>query len=423
MTVEAYTLVGLTAALAALVAVLVYAVLRLGAAARGARARPAGERDEAAFVAAAIQEAVARLREDERKLQRRAEASERLSEEIVGGMGSGLVVAEPNGRLRLINPAARRILGIGDVPAEAAYRTVLAEAAPLVALIDEALHTGQPVVRHLVEIPPGPSRDRICLGVTVSPMAGPDNGPSAVVCLFSDLTAVVALEEEVRLKESLASLGELTAGLAHEFRNGLATIHGYARLIDAAALPPREATYLEGIRRETESLSAVVTNFLNFARPTRLTLAPVDIGALVSRVADEIRPDAERRGGAVAVEGAFAPVEGDEVLLRQALSNLCRNALEACADTGQPPAIRLAGAVDHRHGRVTVSVEDNGPGIDPARLGRIFQPFVTSKPDGTGLGLALAQKIAVTHNGRIRAANRAAGGAVFELTLPMTQRP
>lgn len=423
MSVEAYTFVGLTAVLAVLVAVLAYAVLRLGAVARGARARSGGDRDEAAFVAAAIQEAVARLREDERKLQRRAEASERLSEEIVGGMGSGLVVAEPNGRLRLINPAARRILGIDEVAPEAPYRTVLANAAPLVALIDEALRSGRPVVRHLVEIAPGPSRDRICLGVTVSPMAGPDNGPSAVVCLFTDLTAVVALEEEVRLKESLASLGELTAGLAHEFRNGLATIHGYARLIDAAALPPRDATYLEGIRCETESLSAVVTNFLNFARPTPLTLAPVDVGALVRRVADEVRPDAERRGGAVVVEGAFAPVEGDEVLLRQALGNLCRNALEACADTGEPPAIRLAGAVDHRHGRVTVSVEDNGPGIEPARLGRIFQPFVTSKPDGTGLGLAIAQKIAVTHNGRICAANRAAGGAVFELTLPMTQRP
>lgn len=422
MSVELYTLVGLTVVLAGLVAVLVYAVLRLGAAARAARGRSAGVSDEAAFVAAAIQDAVARLREDERKLQRRAEASERLSEEIIGGMGSGLVVVEPNGRLRLINPAARRILGIGDVPAEARCRDVLAEAAPLVALIDEALRSGQPVVRHLLEIPPGERRDRICLGVTVSPMAGPDNSPSAVVCLFTDLTAVVALEEEVRLKESLASLGELTAGLAHEFRNGLATIHGYARLIDAAALPPREATYVEGIRRETESLSAVVTNFLNFARPTPLTLAPVDIGALVTRVADEIRPEAERRGGSVAVEGSFARVEGDEILLRQALGNLCRNALEACADSGQPPAIRLAGAVDHRQGRVTVSVEDNGPGIEPARLNRIFQPFVTSKPDGTGLGLALAQKIVVTHNGRIRAANRPAGGAVFELTLPMTQR-
>ena len=91
--------------------------------------------------------------------------------------------------------------------------------------------------------------------------------PSGVICLFTDLSAVVDLEEQLRLKDTLARLGELTAGLAHEFRNGLATVHGYARLLNLDALPPQDRKYVEGLRAETEALGQVVTNFLNFARP------------------------------------------------------------------------------------------------------------------------------------------------------------
>src|ERR671920_2582982 len=90
---------------------------------------------------------------------------------------------------------------------------------------------------------------------------------SGVICLFTDLSRVVGLEEQLRLKDALARLGELTAGLAHEFRNGLATIHGYARLLDPQSLPDQARTCVEGIRAETIALGEVVTNFLRFARP------------------------------------------------------------------------------------------------------------------------------------------------------------
>src|SRR4029078_13306541 len=127
------------------------------------------------------------------------------------------------------------------------------------------------------------------VGVTVSPL-GPDgnSSPSGVICLFCDLTAVVARAEQLRLKEPLARLGELTAGIAHEFRNGLATIHGYGKLIDPSALPPQFKPYVEGIRQETDSLGQVVTNFLNFARPTQLSLATHDLGAIIERVSDDL---------------------------------------------------------------------------------------------------------------------------------------
>ena len=102
------------------------------------------------------------------------------------------------------------------------------------------------------------------------------------------------LEEQLRLKDSLARLGELTAGLAHEFRNGLATIHGYSRLIDVEALAPKYQPYVEGIRQETEALGKVVTNFLSFARPENMALSRVDLGAVVRRAADDLRYDTDQ---------------------------------------------------------------------------------------------------------------------------------
>ena len=138
--------------------------------------------------------------------------------------------------------------------------------------------------------------------MTVSPIAGADGGLQAAVCLFTDLTAVVELEEQLRLKEALARLGELTAGLAHEFRNGLATIHGYGRLLDPDTLPEQARTCVDGIRAETIALGEVVTNFLRFARPEQLTLAPVDLRAVIARAIDDV-PGA---AAAVSVEGNFA---------------------------------------------------------------------------------------------------------------------
>src|SRR4029077_7030500 len=167
----------------------------------------------------------------------------------------------------------------------------------------------------------------------VSPLFDGHGELNGAVCLFSDLTAVKDLEEQLRLKESLASVGELTAGIAHEFRNGLATIHGYGKLIDLDALPAAFRPYVEGIRAETESLGEIVTNFLNFARPAQLTLSDVDLSAICERVAEEVRPDVRALGGDVTVRGSFGRLQGDEVLLRQAFSNLVRNAVEACSQS------------------------------------------------------------------------------------------
>ncbi len=216
-------------------------------------------------------------------------------------------------------------------------------------------------------------------------------------------------------------MGELTAGIAHEFRNGLATIHGYSKLFDLQALPDGYRPYVEGIRAEAESLGDVVTNFLNFAKPADLTLSRVDLRAICERAADEVRADARGLGGDVDVRGEFAVVDGDDVLLRQAFSNLLRNALEACAGHGTAPRIVIQSDVDTRLRVSHISVDDNGPGIALADRDRVFRPFFTSKRSGTGLGLALVQKIIVFHNGRVTAAAASLGGASLQVTLPLAE--
>ena len=233
-----------------------------------------------------------------------------------------------------------------------------------------------------------------------------------MICLFTDQSAVVVLEEQLRLKEALARLGELTAGLAHEFRNGLATIHGYAHLLDPATLPLPQRIYVEGIRSETHALGEVVDNFLRFAKPDPVTLAPVDLRALVLRAAEDV-PAAR-----VEVRGELGTVSGDEVLLRQAFSNLFRNSVEACSTVQREAVITVEGRVEPHSEAAVIAVQDNGPGIAPAALARVFQPFFTTRPGGTGLGLAIVQKVLVSHNARVSAANAAEGGARFTITFP-----
>jgi signal transduction histidine kinase len=453
-----------TLTLAALLGVLIYAVryIRKSSVNR-TDARDLSSSSEHAFMAVAMQEAVSRLRDKEQAQQARADESERLSDDIVSGLSAGLIVISADGHARIVNPAARRLLDLPDDPpdrnplATRDCATLLAAVPPVAAAIDEALRSQEAIMRRVVDLRGLTlSSGAAHVGVTISPISRHDGGFNGVICLLNDLSAVIQLEEQLRLRESLAQVGEMTAGIAHEFRNSLATIHGYARLIDTAPLPARERSCVEGIREETTALGEVLTNFLHFARPVELSRERVDLRGLLTRTVDEVRTDVEALGGSVtltnlsssttlgdavdagdlagvtdvadagdeadAADVAPVEVEGDEVLLRQALSNLCRNAVEACAGAAGGvvvPILAVEYRLDPDRRQVLVFVRDNGPGIEPGVRERIFQPFFTTKPTGTGLGLSLVQKIIVTHNGRITPSHPASGGLCMEIALPL----
>jgi two-component system sensor histidine kinase HydH len=411
-----YAVIGLTAIVAALIGVLVFAVLRFGSAARDSSRYLSENRSETGFVTVALQEALTKLKAQEREMSARAEASERLSGEIVESLTAGLLVVSSEHTIRILNPAGRRMLNLPDGAIARDCRTALAEFSPLADTVQECLSTGRPVVRRTLEIRSG-DHAVTHFGVSVSPLSDDHAALHGVICLFTDLTPIVEMEAQLRLKDSLARVGELTAGIAHEFRNGLATIHGYSRLLDLNALPAAFRPYVEGIRQETTALGEVVTNFLNFAKPTQVSLSPVDLRAIAERAADEVRPEARAHGGTVVVQGTFPVIEGDDVLLRQAFSNLLRNAVEAAVDASRAPQVTIDGQLEGDH--VRVSIDDNGPGIAESERERIFTPFHTTKGHGTGLGLALVQKIIVTHNGRIQVGRSPQGGASLQLTLPI----
>jgi len=417
LTPSAYALIGLTAIVASMVGVLTFAVLRFAAAARSARQAARGGGMEVALMSAALQEAVAKLKAQERATAARAEASERLSEEIIASLTAGLLVTGLGGETRILNPAGRRMIGVPDHATPDEIQDALNELS-LSELVHECLNTGHAIVRRTIWLRE-PRQGVSHLGVTVSPLSDAEHAVHGAICLFTDLTAVKDLEEQLRLKDSLATVGELTAGIAHEFRNGLATIHGYSKLFDLASIPESYRPYVQGIRAETESLSQVVTNFLSFARPAELALSRVDLRGVCERAAEEIRADARLLGGDVELRGDFGFIEGDEVLLRQAFSNLLRNALDACITAGVAPAIHIHSEIDAPQNTLRIAFNDNGGGIAPELRERVFRPFVTTKRSGTGLGLALVQKIIVFHNGRIVAGSSPSGGASMQISLPV----
>jgi signal transduction histidine kinase len=424
-----------TLTLMALLGVLFFAVRYIRkSSVHSADARDLSSSSEQAFMAVAMQEAVSRLRDKEQAQQARADESERLSDDIVSGLSAGLIVISADGQARIVNPAARRLLDLPDLDrlVTSDCAALLAGVPPVATVVDDALRSQEPIMQRVLDLRALTLSSRAAhVGVTISPISRHDGGFNGVICLLNDLSAVVQLEEQLRLRESLAQVGEMTAGIAHEFRNSLATIHGYARLIDTAPLPARDRTCVEGIREETTALGEVLTNFLHFARPVELSRERVDLRSLLTRTVDEMRADVAALGGAVTLTDlstmgdaagarAHVDVEGDEVLLRQALSNLCRNAVEACDGT-VTPIIAVEYRVDPDRRQVLVFVRDNGPGIEPGVRERIFQPFFTTKPTGTGLGLSLVQKIIVTHNGRITPSHPASGGLCMEIALPLAE--
>jgi len=379
-----------------------------------------------AFMAASMQGVIQKLRDQEKELERlhkiekdRAEQTERLSEEVTRNMPAGLLVVNATGIISSSNPAAEQVLGIHGLGFRR-YSEALGEDSDLTKLVAECLSTGKIYRREEVEHIP-PAGDTRHLGVTISPIRRGTESISGAICLLTDLTELAVLQQRMQLKENLAALGELSAGIAHEFKNALATISGYAQLIPEAS--EKDASEYAGrILRQTRDITHVVAEFLKYARPLEIPDDTVTLKTVVERVAAEVGealPQVKIR-----FEGTFGEVEGDEGLLRQALLNLARNAAEACASAEHGGKVLVRGEVARgdEAGSQQITVFDNGPGIGTTAMPKLFRPFFTTKANGTGLGLAVVQKIIVQHGGQVQARNRREGGAAFIVTLPLPRR-
>jgi nitrogen-specific signal transduction histidine kinase len=418
----------LTAALAVVIMARRYLSASPAAVDRGGGDSPSSD-NPAAFMTASMQAVIKKLKEQEKELEilhrterERAQQSERMSEAVTRNMPAGLLLVNSAGLITSANPAAEAALGVKALGYRR-YSDVLGEGSRLTELVGECMKDGRTFRREEIEyLTPG--HELRLLGVTISPIQNNANEITGAICLLSDLSELAALQKQIQMKENMAALGELSAGIAHEFKNALATISGYAQMIRSEAKPGTELReHGELILRQTRSLTHVVTEFLKFARPLDLANEQVALRPMIDRLAAEVGEAIP--GVEFTISGEFSEVSGDDALLRQAILNLARNAAEAVSERSGSGHVTIQGEIDasgHARGQ-RISVSDDGPGIPPEALSKIFMPFFTTKANGTGLGLAVVQKIIVQHGGTIEARNQPLGGAEFIVWLPFVREP
>lgn len=385
---------------------------------------PGPRTDSPTFPMQAYSAVIQQLKEKETELQKlrqlaseRASASENISAAVLSNLPSGVALFNASGLVQQANPAAREILGYATASglhARDLFRgagVVRGETGPeplgLSEVVDTCLKTGR-VFRRLEADFTTPSGEKRVLGITISPVTANTGERLGAACLITDLTQVSELSRQLRIRENLALMGEMTAGMAHEFKNSLATIAGYSQMLAEESDPQTTHQFADKIRSETAALTRTVTDFLNITRPQKLTSEAVAVAPLLRTCAADCGVVLDT----TAVAEEFA-ITGDPAALRQCFLNLLRNSAEA--GRGKTVQINARAGRDQRHR--WLELQDDAGGIPDDVLPRAFIPFVTSKPEGNGLGLALAQRIVMDHGGAISARNEGTG-AVFTLSFP-----
>jgi signal transduction histidine kinase len=263
-----------------------------------------------------------------------------------------------------------------------------------------------------------PSGELRRLGATIAPIElPPDRGPRGALCLLTDITEVTELREQVALKNNLESLGEMSAGLAHEFKNQIATLQGYAQLLQSLELNDKAQVAAASLLNEVRGLATMVTAFLNFARPQPLQLEEIDLAELVCECETDLASLFEDLKVSLIVESEGIKIFADERMLRLALQNLMRNAAEAIP--ADQSVRRVVVRTTAEMSSAVIEVRDTGTGIKADQMQKIFIPFFTTKPKGHGVGLALTHRIITEHGGTLTAANAVEGGAVFTIKIPL----
>ncbi|MCU1287098.1 MAG: sensor signal transduction histidine kinase [Acidobacteriales bacterium] len=389
--------------------------------------------DNSAFTLLAYEGVIRKLKEQEKELERlrrserdQANESASMSEAVLSNLGSGVVLFNTVNLVRQANPAAKALLGYASASglhSRDIFRGVSQVRMPvttkpagsksespsqLLEAIDTAIKQGT-TFRRIEADYRTPTGELRVLGITISPVRSSSGEALGAAALISDLTEITQLSQQMRLRESMAALGEMSAGIAHEFKNSLATISGYAQMLQNGADANTSTLFAGKIAGETTSLARIVTDFLNFAKPQGLQREPLEILGMVKDCAKEA-------GVQLMVENCpeALTVLGDPTALRQAFSNLLRNSAEA-ARPGEAPTVKLSGASTVMS--TTITLSDNGVGMPQDQLSRIFIPFFTTKAEGTGLGLALVHRILTEHSATIGVSTNESG-TTFTIAFP-----
>jgi signal transduction histidine kinase len=338
----------------------------------------------------------------------RADDFERVTTALMRGLTSGLLAVGADGRIAQCNDVAREILHAEDA-AELIGRD--AEEAlgggEFAGVLRDALTRRAPLTR-IETHHTTPDGAQLIIGVTTVPLLNDADNLLGMLALFTDLTNIRALEHRVREMQTLADLGEMSAGIAHEFRNSLSTILGYLKLAHRQPMSPETAAKVRSAEEEAVQLADAVASLLSFARPMAMETQEVDVRALVDSVIRRIESSTD--GVQLTVEGR-ATMQGDPALLSRAFENVIRNAVESVRARHAEGTGHVNVAIDDD----SVIVRDDGAGLDPENAPRMFLPFQSDKPNGFGLGLALTKKIVLLHGGTISLTGAPGAGATVEV--------
>jgi two-component system sensor histidine kinase AtoS len=359
-----------------------------------------------------------------------AAPDDRFFRHIVSSMRNGVIAIRRDGSIALMNDEAYRIFALtrGADDVGRPFTEVL---------------KGRPDVQRVLagafEMTTLPNRvemrlkdiDRV-IGYTLSQVKDDGERPIGAVMFFKDLTQVEQLEERERLRDRLASLGEMAAGIAHELKNPLAGIEVMAGLLRRQVPASKDAqSLLADIISEAKLANAIVVEMLEFVRPIRLQVERTDIADVLHQAITLAESKATRGNVGVDVDITrdLPMLEGDHHQLCQVFTNLVANAFDALDGRGRILISAKLGLLeeDPAFGQtqaplttVVVDVADDGPGVPPELTDRIFNPFFTTKPQGSGLGLAIVRKIVDAHDGRIDLYSSATTGTRFRVTLPVS---
>ncbi len=373
------------------------------------------ERTEAGFVVNTLHELLKKLKEKEKELEKlktfaeeRAVSIEAYNENVLQSVPSGVISVDTELKIKSMNQAAEHILGVN---AKRAIGNNFADMfhEPLTTLMKEHRTVSR------VEYPyvTGDKR-HIWLGITTSELRNTAGEKIGFIFVFTDLSDIKALQTQVELKERLSQLGEMSAGISHELRNSMSVISGYAKLlgrkVDEASRPTVDA-----VMEEVKNMDRIISELLAFAKPTVLNMENVDLHELIKDVAAAAIGNNEAVRVSINSDNPVS-IRADAVLLRQALSNLIINAGEAMPNGGS-----ISIGLKKVQNKAEISIRDSGCGIPDDIRQKIFLPFYTTKPQGIGFGLALVQKIVVSHGGSIEVESREGKGSLFTITLPAVE--
>jgi len=366
------------------------------------------------------------------ELYRRLNAEHALRDGILNNLASGLLAFGARGQPLFHNRAARELLGLDEAAVArltpAGLCPDLARPASLLA----AVAAGRSALASAETALVCPGRPPLMVRLTLAALPQPEGGGRGLMCVFDDLTARRAMEDQIRQLDKLAAIGRFTSSLAHEIRNPLAGIAaGIDYLRRDGRLGDEQREYIRIISQEIERLDRIIRHLFTVARPGYLMIRRISLAPACERVLATLGPAAAQKRVtiAIALAGEWPELECDEDQVQQVLLNLIKNAVEAEAEGGEvrvqvgagtregeglaPPGAEAAGLV--------VLVENGGETIAADERERIFEPFYSRKPGGTGLGLFVSYNIVKQHGGLLVPVDSPPGRTRFRLFLPWTQ--